>query len=63
VAQTLVCALYAQTDLKETLNKFLNVRGFIPSLWEGLGEGAKLDAGAQALSPTLSQREREKANQ
>jgi len=32
---------------------------FFPSLWEGLGEGAKLDA-AQALSPALSQREREK---
>ena len=32
---------------------------FSPSLWEGLGEGAKLDR-AQALSPTLSQRERER---
>jgi hypothetical protein len=31
---------------------------FFPSVWEGLGEGAALDA-RQALSPTLSQRERE----
>ena len=32
---------------------------YFPSLWEGLGEGAKL-SGVQALSPTLSQRERKK---
>jgi hypothetical protein len=32
--------------------------GFSPSLWEGLGEGAKLRF-TRALSPTLSQRERE----
>jgi hypothetical protein len=44
---------------KERLSKLVNVRGFFPSLWEGLGEGAKLDV-HQALSPTLSQREREK---
>jgi exodeoxyribonuclease VII small subunit len=33
-----------------------------PSLWEGLGEGAKRDA-RQALTPTLSQRERAKRNE
>jgi len=45
--------------LKERLNNLVNMYGFFPSLWEGLGEGAKLDA-HKALSPALSQREREK---
>jgi hypothetical protein len=45
--------------LKERLNKLVNICGFFPSLWEGLGEGAKLDA-HKALSPALSQSEREK---
>ena len=49
--------------LKEGLNKLLNVCGFFPSLWEGLGEGAKLDAAHKpSLQPSPKGRGRKTSN-
>jgi hypothetical protein len=48
--------------LKERLNKLLNVCGFFPFLWEGLGEGAKLGAHKPSPQPSPKGRGRKTSN-
>ncbi len=48
---------YPQDNHRDTfcvLMKLLEVRGFFPSLWEGLGEGAKLGAHKPSFATKLT---------
>src|SRR5437667_12876548 len=57
-------ALYVRqtTGTSDYLIKLIEAYGFFPSLWEGLGEGAKLDAHKPSPQPSPKGRGRKTSN-